>query len=559
MIPGRYTVDQLKVSTSNISLHFERDPKQPPSRETDVLHSPDIILYERANAFNVEMSASKHIHLNQNNLLDMRLDPGWNEVISCELRVKPATGGLRLLTTEAKLVDSTVEFSKSADAVFSFGSIPAGSSVLVRFPYSIEQDNVSSILVRHEITYTTKAGDFVFCKTVSIPISLALGVNVQDIFKHKALFSRFNVSTASASPLRLFKSELGGSDVYEASFGVAPRRPIIVFPKQPASLLYKITRRDGVQLQPKIRKTLSLKLHYSVVQDEIETVIESSLKAALARASLEDYSRVVVSNVLEQARNNMSPSGLERAALLGEFSTGFLANMAWESRFGGLGQRPSGKEELATVLASFLRGWQKSHTTLAITEPDNLADQRSITIPVDVPSVPVVHTVDIQLQHPVESPYPASVSSTPVVSTNQLLPAVLHLQWSQVWNTSVSTPHENLDFTYEVTAPADTWLLGGRRRGHFTVSSKPSDTKIPLLLVPLREGWLPYPVVDIRRAVDEGSVMANCEVDHRNLGETVRVVADREKVTLSLDASGPGGGPLVLESERRASRGRAVA
>jgi hypothetical protein len=48
-------------------------------------------------------------------------------------------------------------------------------------------------------------------------------------------------------------------------------------------------------------------------------------------------------------------------------------------------------------------------------------------------------------------------------------------------------------------------------------------------------------------------------MDYRNLGETVHVIADRAKVTLSLDASGPGGGPLVLESERLGLEGRVVA
>jgi len=40
-----------------------------------------------------------------------------------------------------------------------------------------------------------------------------------------------------------------------------------------------------------------------------------------------------------------------------------------------------------------------------------------------------------------------------------------------------------------------------------------------------------------------------CEVDFRNLGETVRVISERRSVTVSLDASGPGGGPLVFESD----------
>jgi hypothetical protein len=101
------------------------------------------------------------------------------------------------------------------------------------------------------------------------------------------------------------------------------------------------------------------------------------------------------------------------------------------------------------------------------------------------------------------------------------------------------------------------------------------------VLIPLREGYLPYPSVEVRESSPETNgneshghghgqgqgrkspavVMGHCETDYRNLGETVRVVADRRRVTVSLDASGAGGGPLVLDSERVSGReiGRVVA
>ena len=124
-------------------------------------------------------------------------------------------------------------------------------------------------------------------------------------------------------------------------------------------------------------------------------------------------------------------------------------------------------------------------------------------------------------------------------------------------------------------------------------------------MIPLREGWLPYPGVEIREVRSAASETAAAaaglaaassttptnaaataavtgkrkssankpantpatatapdpavvlpmpiaiETDYRNLGETVRVVADRGRVTLSLDAGGPGGGPLLLDVQPR--------
>jgi hypothetical protein len=89
-------------------------------------------------------------------------------------------------------------------------------------------------------------------------------------------------------------------------------------------------------------------------------------------------------------------------------------------------------------------------------------------------------------------------------------------------------------------------------------STVETEAEIPVVLIPLREGYLPFPGVEIREVGGEegegdgaggGGGYGQCETDFRNIGETVCVVADRGKVTVSLDASGVSGGPLVLECE----------
>jgi trafficking protein particle complex subunit 10 len=514
-------------------------------------------------SLDVALRATKHTRLDRINSLALELKTGWNSLTACEIRVKAATGGLRLLTTDTVLPSTSAQFSKPPEVgLLTFASLARDSSTKLHIPFSVEQD-VSNISVRVQVSYTTENGNFTFAKSFSIPVALALGVNVQDIFKHKALFSRFTVSTATPSPLRLIKSELSGSDIWKAGFGVPPNSPVAVFPKQPASLLYRITREKGVDINAKTEKTMHLQLHYSVLHDEIEALVEASLTEALTGSTLWTYYHLIVGNVLEQVKIGMSTYELERAVLLSELQTLFLADINWESHFEGIGMVLDTEGDAATSIASFLRDWQKKNTKLALAPPITTQNARSITIPVDVPSILVLHTADIQLQLPPRSPPPLHGDDTPVVSTNQLLPAVLHLAWTRTWDTTTKTAEASvaadLSYSYEVTAPPDTWLLGGRRRGHVAVGAADGAADIPLLLVPLREGWLPYPTVEIRQVLDEES-SAHCEVDYRNIGETVRVVADREKVTLSLDASGPGGGPLVLESERSGhDLGRVVA
>ncbi|KAI0385690.1 trafficking protein particle complex subunit 10 [Hypomontagnella monticulosa] len=583
-IAGSYEVDKIDLGASNLRLHHEREAGQPVNKESDTLQSPYLSIYHRSDTLDVRLHASKHIQLDRNNTVDIELDSGWNDLAGAEVRVKAATGGLRLLTSEAKCVGS-VDFAKPPEgSLFHFGDIPAHTSARIRFPYTVEQET-PNISIRIEVSYSIENGTFFFSKTPSIETALALGVNVQDVFKHKALYSRFTVSTASHSPLRLFRSELVSSEVFESEFGVPPSAPVVIFPKQPASLLYKITRKLDVKIHPKIRKTMYLRLHYSVLQEEVESLIENSLAESLRDASLHPFSRLLCSAVIPHARRSLTGHDLERAALLGSVSTVFLSSVNWAKYFTGLGKAPD-NTDYSQALVSFLKTWQAANPMLSL-DPSVPAEPRSILIPVDIPSLTIVHTADIRLQQQPSSTLPSDLSS-PTVCVNQLLPASLHLKWTRVWDTTTPpTQQTDLEFSYEVSALPDTWLLGGRRKGHFVIpapSSLPSpqeatdegdtgggmnsyestpatEAEIPILLVPLREGRLPYPSIDMREVrpyedaapstpVDAGSGGVHFETDVRNLGETVRVLADKARVTLSLDASGPGGGPLVLDAER---------
>lgn len=512
------------------------------------------------------LSAAKHHQLDKTHALVLEMPTGWNEIENCELRIRAASGGLRLLTGEAQLIASPLQLRMPGEAgLLVLSSVRAGTAVRIRLPFTVEQD-LPSVSIRVEATYWTPKGHFVLCKTPSVHIALALGVNVQDVFKHKALFSKFTVSTASASPLRIFKSELLGSDIFGSQFGVAPGGPVAVFPRQPASLLYRITRKHA-RVGPDTQKTMYLKLNYSVLLDEIEDLVGRSIVAALENSPLSDFSGVVRERIHHFARTKLSGLDLERTALHGELSTGFLGEVQWEKELAGLGASEDGVD-VAKHLATFLQQWQKTHRRLSLPTPDPTAQElRSMLIPVDIPSVSVVHTADIRLGDGVRSVYDTA-GGTATACLNQLIPATLHLKWTRIWNTSESGSGDDLEFSFEITAPGDTWILAGRRRGHFVIpaaepgsdgivsSAADSEAAIPLLLIPLREGWLAYPTVEIRQVLGSGNGPdgqgdIHYETDYRNLGETVRVISDRRRVTLSLDASGPGGGPLVLDSESR--------
>ncbi|TLS21100.1 uncharacterized protein PpBr36_10609 [Pyricularia pennisetigena] len=616
-VAGEYEIEQILLRSGKLQFHLERDPAFKTHKgirgtaHPEVVISSKLSIFQRAGSLDIRLLPAKQIRLDKNSSLEIELTTGWNRTRTCDVRVKAATGGLRLLVSDGTLVNGKKEtrLEPPEAGLFHLGELEKCSTVRLRFPYTVEQD-VPAIAVRVEVMYTTKEDGPVhlFAKTPSISISLALGVNVQDVFKHNALFSRFTVTTASASPLRLFASELLESDLFSADLGGTPppsrndTYPITVFPEQPASLLYKMVRKRGSTATGKgTSKTMYLKLTYTVVQDEIESLVEASLMRAFESDEalgklLSIYSRLVTGIVLAHIRTApLASCDLEQTVMSGFVSTAFLANVPWETRLTAQIGLANGCQ-IASKLASVIRDWQVQHPRLVLTSSaDQTQDLSCILIPVDIPSISIVHTADIQL-------VPNSSNATSdggrthrmpqeTWKVNELIPSNLHLKWSRIWDTgdaekeATSPPSRDaIEFSYEVTAPQDTWLIGGRRKGHFVIpgldedattdeklayslgacSTPDTEADIALLLVPLREGWLPFPSVEIREvrsfatgttASREGDVQTagttvergtTFETDFKNLGEAIHVIADRHSVTLSLDASGPGGGPLVL-------------
>ncbi|KAG0651087.1 Transport particle subunit TMEM1 [Hyphodiscus hymeniophilus] len=577
IIPDTYVVNCVTLHASNITMQYLHDGTGPAfSRDSTFFKCPKLHIYHRAEAFDIKLSASKYMHLNRNRSLEIDLSSGWNDVITGELHVRAATAGLRLQTSEATVVTGKIELSRKSEAgIVRFGTMESGSTARLRMPFNLEHE-VNDVSIKLEIYYTTDKGDFSFSTTPSISIMLPLGVNVQDVFKHKALFSKFTISSATSSPLRLLSSQLEKSDVFEAQCGVSFARPVVVFPRQPASMLYKITRpspRTG-SIQKGAKTSLSLVLHYICLEEEADNAVSKALQQTLKGTSLNQYSRLIISTVLTELRSLMSSYDLEKTAILSEVSTSVLSSVKWVDHFSGLGRAED--KEIATLISEKLRSWVQGTPSIPLlpltTDEATISISRSIIIPVAVPSITVLHTADLILSNTSSVP-----SNSAVVASNQPIPASLNLKWSRIWDTEprfgsdVAESHD-LDFVYEVSGSTDIWLIGGKRKGHFKVPRDKEYSKInlvfPVLLIPLREGFLPYPNVEIKAApptkllrsgpgspgdgpTGPTSSVVTCETDFKNSGESIRVISDARRTTVSLDASGPQGGAWLLETERR--------
>lgn len=580
IIPATYLVSHISLHASNIILKYEHSTVSPVfGKDNHFFRCPRLLIYQQADAFDIKLYASKYMHLARNRSLEIELSSGWNDVVSGKLHVRAATAGLRLQTSETKVVSGSVELSKTSEvSIIRFGAMAVGTRAKLRVPFNLEHDN-DDITLKLEISYTTDKGEFFFATSPRMSIMLPLGVNVQDVFKHKALFSRFTITSATTSPLRLLSSKLENSDLFQAVSGTGLTRPVVVYPRQPASMLYKITKSplqtvSSPRTPSRVKSALALTLHYVCLEEEIDNAVTRSLEQSLQNTPLRPFARLVIPTVMSELRAHLSPHDLERIAVLSEVSTTLLSKVKWKDHFNGLGRSTYEDAEISSLLSNKLQEWQQEYSRIPLLpitlDEATIENSRSIIIPVEVPSITAVHTADIRLL--------GKASHSAVVPHNQPIPASLTIKWTKRWDTEVhhgtlTLPRtDNTEFVYEISAPTDMWLIGGRRKGHFKLKQDLQESNgalaFPIILIPLREGFLPYPSLEIRpapvtkviqpkspRSPVEASalqeVAVTCETDYKNSGETIRVISDARKTTVSLDASGPQGGAMLLESEPR--------
>lgn len=596
VIPGTYVVRQIMLYASRIILSYEpENTSQSTTPGSRFFKCPLLLLHQRPDAFDMTLSASRHLYLDRNRFVEIELSSGRNNVRSSELHIRAATAGLRLQTSDLKVVDNRLEVSNRSEAgVIRFGALQSESKVKIMVPFSLEND-VNDISLKLEISYTTEKGTFFLAKNPSISIMLPLGVNVQDIFKHKALFSKFTISSSTRRPLRLLKSRLEPSNIFQASNGGDLPNPVMIFPHQPASLLYKITRRFPQAAQTRLsnkkdKSSLSLVIYYVCLEEEIDNAVTSALSEALSETPLHQFNRFIIPTVLRQLGSRISSYILEQTALTGNFPTSVLLGIGWRELFSGLGKH-NGQEDMAALLARWIQTWCEERPYIQLQPLDvseeMIAKSRSIIIPVDVPSITAVHTADIKILY--KSPTRGEVIAT----VNEPIPASLEIKSTRTWDSSplgggrssqsragVSEIADDIEFVFEVSAPADMWLVGGTRKGHFRIPSSKDKAQVscfnfPIILIPMKEGYLPYPHLEIKPSsflkpaaaddrggsnrptpADEASkaVPATSETDYKNMGETIRVIRNARKTTVSLDASGPQGGAWLLESEMRVAQ-----
>ena len=278
-IPGSYIAEQLVVYVGR--LKFVHDfmarttpatPLGPVSNSNSaaamaVVKKNKLSFYPAPRALKGRLEMPAGIHLERMRSVEVVVDVAENNVFKGELRIRSATAGLRLMTASLEILSASdaIVINPETPGTLGLLDIPAGSEIRIRLPYTSENE-LTEIMVRLEVDHRTDKGSFAFVDTLSVPVALPLAVNVQDIFKEKALYSKFQVSTAAAEvPLRVFSVELEESTGYTVEGGKGTVGSMTVFAKQPANFLFKIKKRPrkGKKAAAAARESLQLVIEYT--------------------------------------------------------------------------------------------------------------------------------------------------------------------------------------------------------------------------------------------------------------------------------------------------------
>ncbi|KAI9923776.1 hypothetical protein MW887_008258, partial [Aspergillus wentii] len=359
VLEGKYFVDRLELRAGNIvftliggknsafPLGFREvvDAEEEDSRPYIYCHPPP-------DGLRAKIVSPHLVNLEGMRTLELELHSGWNDIQTGTIRVRPATAGLRLRIAEAEVVEGEINIvANNESGTIEFTKFGAQSFVRFRIPYTVEEPH-AMLTARAEVGYETTHGRFSYSSVHSISSALPISVNVQDIFKDEVLFSRFTISPAMLTPLRILGCNIPSSEVYEVQSSIRDTVAMDVFPKQPASLLYKIRQREDSVSTPRSKRSLRLSVEFTCVDDECLNAVEKTFKAAIEASVYRPYSSLLTSHVVEAFRTQLSHSDMEVIGLTREIETLAYQSIRWENLLSALKEPEEG-------LRAWLGEWHK--------------------------------------------------------------------------------------------------------------------------------------------------------------------------------------------------------
>ncbi|PPJ55203.1 hypothetical protein CBER1_05685 [Cercospora berteroae] len=499
-----------------------------------------VFLYPRAQAFCATVKRARHTHIDKPRHLEVALHAGQNSVTSIDIRLKPATAGLRLHLADACLRNVKLDNTAVAKAGhLALGELVADSVAEVQVPYTTEQPT-KEVMFRMELRYTTSRGTF----TMNLPIKLAnelpLDVDVHDVFQLDRLYSSFTVRTTSQTPLTILGAELDDSPLFAVEAPPLLPLPLTAFEAQPVKLLYKITwKHNSEQKVLKRDAALAFKVRYEAIDELFLSHLEEVFTVDIRQSDFSQYRRLLVPLLLDRARHSTIVSDLEASALLRQTRVIDFEAVGWTELIATL------PAEQRAPLDAWLRTWHNDHKALAL-HHTNMAEPQCITISVDVPNVDMVFSTALELASMTEQ-----VSHPNMLTLGEAITAKVLVRHTSCWSAREVFPHvptfrihgedERKTFVVHIESEDDTWLIGGQKRRHF-VPEADAPCSFDIVLIPLRVGQQPLPMIDVHQEEfkhesdepGERPTSTTCETHYESTGEQVHVVRHVQNTTVHI-------------------------
>lgn len=568
---GAFLVDKIVLTAQKLQFVEEMRPEpmptplgftiQPPTvTVTDPSKTPPFVfLYPAEHSFVAEIKRASNVHIDRPRHLQVSLKAGQSSIKMVEVRLKPTSAGLRLY-----VADATVEGMDRASpgdgksGQIKLGSLASNAAAQLSIPYTTEHAN-RDIGVRLEICYHTEEGPFTYLRTASLSNELTLDVDVNDLFHIGTLYSSFTVRTTTQTPFSVLDADFRESPVYAVEKPPMLPLPLHVYKSQPMNLVYKITRKPAtVKETLKRDAALALDVTYLPTDELLFYSLRDKFSNDLKLSSFSALIHLLNPLLLERFRQSILGADLEMAAIMGETRLPDFDTIGWRDLTRTL---PS---KVRDPLETWLREWHEQNTTLiAIDGAEAKLAAQHITISVDVPNVDVVFSAAWRLPRS-----QLAVGSDPVVvKLGQPLQATLRIRFTKQWSAQSIFPNvpsvriqgdvqTHPVFAAEIEADADTWLVGGPRRHHFTLQGNEMQS-IDVLLVPLRLGRHALPLVEVKRpsADEDGisnsgdAISVSCETHYASAGKLVHVVRDSRTSTVYIPEAAMTGMDMVARPD----------
>lgn len=549
---AKYYVSQIVFQVGNMRFIRSHDTSWNQSLDLKDVPSPSqqkthIVVHPAGDSLLAQLIPCSLINLSELRTIEIELRSGWNNIKKGTVRVKPATAGLRVQTKQGRVTQTDgiedVRFVQSErDQTIVYSHFRADSTARFALPYSLENPDIASVATKIEVTYETEKGVFEYAMNASTTTGLALTVNVQDVYQKQGLWSRFIVGPMTTVPIWLGRCEIPQSEHYDVEHAKPQHFACDIFPRESANLLFKFTPRKPTTNNSK-QKPLELTIEYIPFDEWALAVLEDKFSCDLKAkndSQLDSLKIPLLSHFMAPFKSQWAFGDLELLALIREINVPSYVDFGWQTLLGAYGKRAR------EVADSWLQQWHQENVTVRLSEQSPF--MRQIVVPVEILKPRFVVTARLELHSEADVP----------ISVGQAVSANLWLTHRSKW-TAATEEELGVELTYELFAPPEIWLIGGRRKGSFTVHGEQKQV-FPVMMLPQRPGHLLLPALDVKASVlekIESDVIPfkktdlRCELDYRNHAHSVLVIPNLRETTVALDGEGSSRRSWLIGSQVR--------